>query len=206
VANPPYDEPLGLGWSMEAQQLSEDAARILQYEAKLTEVIDPLAGSYYVESLTDEIESAAWLELGKIDAMGGAVAAIESGYMQREIARSAHERQQKIEKSQELVVGVNCFTDESELDVAINRVVPHPYDETKREEAEEIQIKKLTGLKKSRDNRYIGKLLGELKLKAKNENENLIPTFIECAKAYVSLQEMCDTLREEFGEYEPAQI
>ena len=71
--NPPFDEPLGLGWSLEAIQLSEDAARILQNEARLTEVIDPLAGSYYVESLTDQIENAAWAEFEKIQAMGGAV-------------------------------------------------------------------------------------------------------------------------------------
>ena len=83
MAFPPYDEPLGLGWSLEASQLSEDAGRILQYEAKLTEVIDPLAGSYYVEHLTDQIEEEAWQELDKIESMGGAVAAIENGYMQR---------------------------------------------------------------------------------------------------------------------------
>jgi methylmalonyl-CoA mutase N-terminal domain/subunit len=206
MAFPPYDEPLGLGWSLEAQQLSEDAGRILQYEAKLNEVVDPLAGSYYIESLTDEIESAAWQELDKIEKMGGAVVAIESGYMQREIARSAHERQQRIEKGEDLVVGVNCFTDESELEVATSRVVPHPYDEKKREEAEELQIAKLTELKRSRDNRQIGQLLRELKEKARKEEENLIPHFVECAKAYVTEQEMCDVLREVFGEYEPVSV
>jgi methylmalonyl-CoA mutase N-terminal domain/subunit len=206
MAFPPYDEPLGLGWSLEAQQLSEDAGRILQYEAKLNEVVDPLAGSYYIESLTDEIESAAWQELDKIEKMGGAVVAIESGYLQREIARSAHERQQRIEKGEDLVVGVNCFTDESELEVATSRVVPHPYDEKKREEAEELQIAKLTELKRSRDNRQIGQLLRELKEKARKEEENLIPHFVECAKAYVTEQEMCDVLREVFGEYEPVSV
>jgi len=203
---PPYDEPLGLGWSLEARQLAEDASRILQFEAKLTEVIDPLAGSYYVESLTDEIENAAWKELEKIDAMGGVISAIENGYLQREIARSAHERQQKIEKGEILIVGVNCFTGESELEVTVNRMVPHPYDETKREEAEERQIKKLAEIKRSRDSRLVNQLLSELKEKAKNESENLIPHFIECAKAYVTLQEMCDVLREVFGEYEPVGI
>lgn len=207
MAFPPYDEPLGLGWSLEAQQLSEDAGRILQYEAKLTEVVDPLAGSYYVESLTDEIENAAWAELEKIEAMGGAVAAVENGYMQREVARSAHERQQRIERGEDLVVGVNCFTDESELEVTTTRVVPHPYDEEKREQAEEQQIRNLTALKRSRDNRLVGELLRDLKQAAGNEDENLMPRFIECAKAYVSLQEMCDVLREVFGEYEePAML
>ena len=85
--NPPYDEPLGLGWSAEATQLAEDATRILQHEARLVDVVDPLAGSYYMESLTDQMYNAAWQEFEKIQAMGGAVAAVESGYMQREVAR-----------------------------------------------------------------------------------------------------------------------
>lgn len=206
IVYPPYDEPLGLGWSLEAQQLSEDASRILLFEAKLSEVIDPLAGSYYIEHLTDEIENAAWEELKKIDDMGGAVAAAENGYMQREIAKSAHERQQRIERQEDLVVGVNCFTDEKELDISINRIVPHPYDENKREEAEEKQIASLTELKRSRDGRLVTRLLGDLREKAKNETENLIPHMIECAKAYVSIQEMCDVLRDVFGEYELSEI
>ncbi|RJQ28281.1 MAG: methylmalonyl-CoA mutase [Peptococcaceae bacterium] len=206
MAFPPYDEPLGLGWSLEACQLSEDASRILQYEAKLNEVIDPLAGSYYIESLTDEIEAAAWQELEKIDAMGGAVAAIESGYMQREIARSAHERQQKIERGEELVIGVNCFTDEAELDVTTSRLIAHPYDPVKREKAEEQQIRNLTEVKRTRDNRLVSQLLQELKAAAKKEEENLMPCLINCAKAYASEQEMCDVLREVFGEYEPVSL
>lgn len=201
-AFPPYDEPLGLGWSLEAQQLSEDAGRIIQYEAKLTEVLDPLAGSYYIEKLTDEIEEKATAELEKIEAMGGAVEAIESGYMQRVIARGAHERQQRVERGEDLIVGVNCFTDESELDVQTTRVVPHPYDETKREEAEARQIANLKELKRTRDNRLVAQLLNTLKEKAKDENENLFPYFIECSKAYATLQEQSDVLREVFGEYE----
>jgi len=201
MAFPPYDEPLGLGWSLEASQLAEDAGRIIQYEARLTDVVDPLAGSYYIEHLTDQIEEEAWKELEKIENMGGAVAAIENGYMQRGVSRSAHERQKRIESGEELVVGVNCFTDESELEVLTGRLIPHPYDEEKREQAEEQQIANLTGLKRSRDNRRVADLLRGLKIKAGKEEENLIPTLIECAKAYVSEQEMCDVLREVFGEY-----
>jgi len=203
---PPYDEPMGLGWSLEASQLSRDGSRILQYEAKLTEVYDPLAGSYYVESLTDELEEAVWKEIEKIDAMGGAVAAIENGYMQREIAKSANERQRRIESGEDLVVAVNCFVGESELEVETSRLVPHPYDPLRREQAEEKQIKALTELKKSRDNHAVTQLLSELKEKAKKEDENLIPHFIECVKAYVSVQEMCDVLREVFGEYQPVAL
>jgi methylmalonyl-CoA mutase, N-terminal domain len=202
-ASPPFDEPLGLGWSLEAIQLSEDAGRILQYEAKLTEVIDPLAGSYFVESLTDEIEEAAWKELKIIEAMGGVVAAIETGYMQREIARSAYEQQRRIEQGQDLIVGLNCFTGESEIDVTINRAVPHPYDDQKREEAEERQIANLKNVKRNRDGRTVTRLLMELKTAAQNEEENLFPHLIECAKSYVTEQEICDVLRDVFGEYNP---
>jgi len=206
VAYPPYDEPIRMGGSLEASQLSSDASRIIQYEAKLGEVRDPLAGSYYIESLTNEIEEAAWKEFEKIEAMGGAVAAIENGYMWREIARSAHDRQRRLETGEDLMVGVNCFVSENELELEIKRLVPDTYDPVRREQAEEKQIRDLTELKKQRDNRAVAQLLSELKEKAKKEDENLIPHFIECAKAYVSEQEMCDVLREVFGEYQPVSL
>ncbi len=202
--NPPYDEPLGLGWSLEAIQLSEDAARILQYEARLTDVVDPLAGSYYVESLTDQVENAAWAEFDKIQGLGGAVAAIESGYMQRELARSAYERQKRLEEGRDLVVGMNCFTGESELEVETTRLVPHPYDPERRDNAERTQIKNLQEVKRTRDNREVSRLLTELKQASGKEDVNLIPYFVECVKAYATLQEICDVLRETFGEYRAA--
>jgi methylmalonyl-CoA mutase N-terminal domain/subunit len=205
-AAPPFDEPLGLGWSLEAIQLSEDAGRILQYESQLTEVSDPLAGSYYVENLTDEIENAAWHELERIEKMGGAAAAIESGYIQREVAKSAYERQKRVERCEDLVVGVNCFTDESDIEVMVDRVVDHPYDQTRREASENRQIAALKELKQNRDNRTVTRLLKELEAAAKNEETNLYPLFIECAKAYVTEGEMCNVLRNVFGEYEPATI
>ena len=206
AAFPPYDEPLGLGWSLEATQLMEDVGRILTCEAKLLEFSDPFAGSYCMETLTDEIEGGAWKELEKVESMGGAVAAIENGYMQREIARSAHERQQRVEAGRDLIVGVNCFTGEQELEVTTSRLVPHPYDPAKRDRAEKEQIDILKEVKRSRDNRAVLQLLRELKEAAKKEDENLIPRFIECAKAYVTEQEMCDVLREIFGEYKAMTI
>ena len=205
-AAPPFDEPLGLGWSLEAIQLSEDAGRILQYESKLTEVSDPLAGSYYVENLTDEIETAAWSELEKIEKMGGAAAAIESGYIQREMAKSAYDRQKRIERCEDLVVGVNCFTDESDIEVMVDRVVDHPYDQSRREASENSQIEALKELKRSRENRTVSRLLKEVEAAAKKEETNLYPLFIECAREYVTEGEICDVLRGVFGEYEPATI
>jgi len=204
--NPPFDEPLGLGWSLEAIQLSEDAARILQHEARLVDVMDPLAGSYYVESLTDAIENAAWDEFEKIESMGGAVAAVENGYLQREVARSAYERQKRLEEGKDLIVGVNCYTGESELEVQTTRLVPHPYDPERRENAEKNQIQRLKEIKKTRDREKVANLLRELKQAAAREEENLFPHLIECVKAYATVQEICDTLREVFGEYQPAAL
>jgi len=204
--NPPFDEPMGLGWSLEAIQLSEDAARILQNEALLTDVMDPLAGSYYVESLTDEVESAAWAEFDKIQSMGGVVKAIESGYLQREIARSAYERQKRLEEGKDLIVGINCYTGEGELEVQTTRLVPHPYDPERRENAERRQVENLREVKRIRDNREVARLLKELNRTAAKEEINLIPPLIECVKAYATLQEICDVLREVFGEYRAAAL
>ena len=203
---PPYDEPLGLGWSREAQQLMIDAGRILVSEARLRDVEDPFAGSYCMEAMTDEVEEAAWEELNKVEEMGGAVTAIESGYMQKQISRSAYERQKAISNGDILIVGVNCFTGEHELEVSTTRLVPHPYDPDKRAKAEEEQIAALKEVKRSRDNNEVNRLLKELKSKAENEDENLMPHLIECAKAYVSIQEVSDVFRDVFGEYESPSI
>jgi methylmalonyl-CoA mutase N-terminal domain/subunit len=197
--NPPFDEPMGLGWSLEAIQLSEDAARILQNEARLTEVMDPLAGSYYVESLTDQIENAAWAEFDRIQSMGGVVKAIESGYLQREVAKSAYERQKRLEEGKDFIIGVNCYTGEGELEVQTTRLVPHPYDPDRRESAEKVQIERLKEVKKSRDSKKVAELLKKLKGEAAREGSEPFPTLIECVKAYATLQETCDTLREVFG-------
>ena len=198
---PPYDEPLGLGWSIEAQQLSEDAAKIIQYEAKLTEVTDPLAGSYYIEALTNQIEEEAWDIIKKIDNMGGPVGAIENGYMQRAVAQSAHEYQKKVETGEAIIVGVNAFTGEQELEVLPTRLVPYPYDPAKRAEAEEKQVKKLASIRKQRDNQQVKTLLARLREGASDEKVNLIPLIKEAVKAYATIGEICGTLREVFGEY-----
>jgi methylmalonyl-CoA mutase N-terminal domain/subunit len=203
---PPYDEPLGLGWSLEAQQLMKDAGRILICEAKLLDVEDPFAGSYCMEALTDEVEGEAWEELKKVEDMGGAVATIENGYMPRQIAKSAYERQKAVSAGEKLVVGVNCFKGEDELEVETTRLVPHPYDPGKRERAEEEQIAALKQVKKDRDDSEVVRLLKELDQQARQDDVNLVPHLIECAKAYVTIQEVCDVFRGVFGEYEPASI
>lgn len=205
-AFPPYDEPMGLGWSLEARQLSEDVGRILMCEAKIMEVIDPFAGSYCMEALTDEIEREAWDELGKVERMGGAVSAIEQGYMQREVARSAYEQEKRFQNGEMLRVGVNCFTGEHELEVETTRLVPHPYDPDRRDRAEALQIANLKEVKQKRDDKQVNRLLQELDQKARYDSEAMIPHLVECAKAYVTVQEVCDVLRGVFGEYEPPSI
>jgi methylmalonyl-CoA mutase N-terminal domain/subunit len=203
---PPYDEPLGLGWSLEAQQLMKDAGRILICEARMLDIEDPFAGSYCMEALTDEIEGEAWEELKKVEDMGGAVASIENGYMPRQIAKSAYDRQKAVSAGEKLVVGVNCFKGEDELEVETTRLVPHPYDPGKRERAEEEQIAALKEVKNNRDDSEVARLLKELDQQTRQDDTNLVPHLIECAKAYVTIQEICDVFRGVFGEYEAASI
>ena len=198
---PPYDEPLGLGWSLEARQLAEDATRIIMYETNMCDVIDPFAGSYFMESLTNETEEAALKEMKRIDEMGGAVRAIETGYMQQCVSRSAAERQKMLDNRESLLVGVNCFTEDYELDVTTSKIIEHPYSEENRYAAEQKQITNLKEIKRTRDNREVTRLLKELETAAKDESKNLMPTLINLAKAYATLQEQCDVLRDVFGEW-----
>lgn len=199
---PPYDEALGLGHSLEAQQLAHDAARILLYEARLCDTIDPLAGSYYVESLTDQIENEAWKLIETIDKMGGMVAAIETGYISNEIAQSAYHYQREVENSERVIVGVNKFTEENELAVTTNRVVPDPYDSGKRMRAEERQIRNVIEIRKLRDNEMVKGTLGKLIEAAQDESTNLIRPLVEAVKSYATVQEINDTLKIVFGSYE----
>jgi methylmalonyl-CoA mutase N-terminal domain/subunit len=175
-----YDEPLSLGHSLEAMQLAIDATRIAKYECHLEEVSDPLAGSYYVEWLTDKMEKEVKDTIDTIEGMGGAVAAIEKGYQQREIARNAYQIQ---------------------LEVMTSRLVPHPYDPIKREEAEERQLVNLAKVKRERDSKKVLATLKTLKKAAQDENANIMPALVAAVEAYATVGEISDTLRELFGEY-----
>jgi methylmalonyl-CoA mutase N-terminal domain/subunit len=204
--NVPYDEPLGLGHSLEAQQLSYDALRILLYEARLGEIRDPWAGSYFMESLTDEIEDAAQAEFDKIDEMGGAVAAIENGYMQRAVAGSAYERQKAIDEQEYLIVGVNCFNGPSEIEVMTEREVPDVYPAELIATAEERKKNDIAELKQERNSRNVFKNLNRLQAAAGIEEENLMSVIMDCVKSYATLQEICDVLRDVFGEAVPVTL
>jgi len=199
AAMPPYDEPLGLGHSLEAQQLGHDATRILIYEAKLGEVNDPWAGSYFMEKLTDDIEKAANAEFEKIEKMGGALGAIESGYMQESVSRNAYTKQRKIENQKEFVVGVNCFNGPHEIDVQSERSLEDVYPSELKDTAGARKIESLKKFKAERNNAEVKQYLAALKNNAKDEQVNLMPDIINCVRSYATLQEICDTLRDVFG-------
>ena len=201
TVEPPYDEPLSLGWSREAMQLSEDAARILQHEAKLTEVRDPLAGSYYIERLTDDIESAAWRVVSAVDEQGGAVSAIESGFEQELVAEAAIERGRDLLDGRRMVVGVNAFTGEEEIDVRVERRALHMYDPQQLATAEERQRRKLNELRRLRDARSATAALQGLEAAARVEDINVMQAILSCVEALCTIGEICDVLRGVFGEY-----
>jgi methylmalonyl-CoA mutase N-terminal domain/subunit len=185
------DEALCLP-SEEAVQIALRTQQLIAYESGVTDTVDPLAGSYYVEELTREIEKRAEAYIKKIDEMGGAPAAIEKGYVQREIQDSAYQYQREIEKGERVVVGVNRFQAEQEKPTNLLRVDP----------AVRIsQIEKLKKLKSERDEEGVKKGLAQLK-RAAGGTENLMPPILDAVKAYATLGEICDVLREIFGEYQ----
>nr|WP_234697887.1 methylmalonyl-CoA mutase family protein [Candidatus Kryptonium thompsoni] len=184
------DEALALP-TEESARLALRTQQIIAYESGVTDTIDPLAGSYFVEYLTDEIEKRVWEYIEKIEAMGGAIKAIEAGYIQNEIAKSAYEYQMQIERKEKIIVGVNEFKTEEKQKIEIFKL---------NESAIKNQIERLKKLRKERDN---GKVM--LALKRLRESallgENLIPPIIECVEAYATIGEISDTLREIWGEY-----
>lgn len=198
ACEPPYDEPLGLGHSIEARQLASDASRIIVEECKLCDVQDVLAGSYYVESLTNRYEKEIVDLIAKIDEMGGAVKAIESGWMKDQIIQSAREYQRKVESGEEVRVGVNKYTEPDEIEIRIPRT--SPYKAERREDAEERQIAKLRRIKAQRDNEKVRACLERIENAARDERTNLVPLFVDAVKAYATVGEICRVLRGVFGE------
>ncbi|MEM2934672.1 MAG: methylmalonyl-CoA mutase family protein [Methanocellales archaeon] len=185
-----YDEALCLP-TEHAVMVALRTQQIIAYETGVTNTVDPLAGSYYVEWLTDEIEKQAFEYIKKIDQMGGALAAIESGYVAREILESAYKYQKEIDSGERVIVGVNKYTIEEEIKIPILR--PDP-------EVERLQKARLTALKQRRDAKKVRESLEKLR-GAAMDHGNLMPVILEAVKAYATIGEMCDVLREVFGEY-----
>lgn len=187
------DEALALP-TQESVTIALRTQQIVAYESGLADVIDPLAGSYYVEAMTDKIEAEAWDYIKKIDDMGGAVAAIEKGYIQKEIQDSAYKWQMDVESGARTIVGVNKFQMENE---------EPPKDLLKVDEAVgERQKAKVNAMKEKRDNEAVKAALADLKKACQDENENLMPHILSAVKTYATLGEICNVMREVFGEYE----
>ena len=186
-----YDEAIALP-TEESATLALRTQQLLAYESGVTDTIDPLAGSYYIETLTDKIEKEAYDYIDKIDRMGGAVAAIEQGYMQQEMAAHAYEYQHEVELGKRTVIGVNKFNDSKKL--AEQDVLTADLSVGER------QIARLEKMKAARDNEAVNAALEKLREAAKG-TENLMPYLIDAVKTYATLGEICGVLREEFGEY-----
>ena len=190
-----FDEALALPSEL-AVRIALRTQQIIAHESGVTNTIDPVAGSYYVEALTNEIEEKAMEYIQEIDDMGGAVTAIEKGYMQREIVESAYKHQKEIESKKRIIVGVNEFQIEEDIPIKILRVDPA---------VEKLQKEKLEQIKQRRDNAKVRSVLNELRTAAE-KNQNLMPYIICAVKAYATLQEICDVLREVYGEYKAPSI
>lgn len=189
------DEALALP-TEDSVRIALRTQQIAAHESGIAETIDPLAGSYYVEHLTNKIEEEAFKYIEKIDELGGAPQAIDKGFIQKEIQNSAYKYQMEIESEDRIVVGVNKFQVEEEQKKDILRVDP---------EVEKLQREKLAQLKSERDNNQVDKNLSKLKEVAQTD-ANLMPYILEAVKSYATLGEICDVLREEFGEYEQSVI
>ena len=184
------DEVLALP-SEHAVAIALRTQQILAEETGVTNTIDPLAGSYFVEALTDKMEAQAMEYIEKIDEMGGILEAIERGYPQGEIANAAYDYQKQVDEGKKTIVGVNKYVSDAETPIEILKI-----DET----VEEEQIKRLKALKESRDNDAVQKALDGLRKAAEGE-ENMMPHIINVVKVYGTEQEICDVFREVFGTY-----
>jgi methylmalonyl-CoA mutase N-terminal domain/subunit len=183
------DEALSLP-TEDAVRIALRTQQILAYESGVGDVVDPLAGSYYIEYLTDAIEQRAWEYIQKIDELGGSVRAIEHGYMQAEIEQAAYAYQRALEEQRAIVVGVNRFTIEEEQHPKLLHVDP---------EVGRRQAAKLASLRQRRDNERVQQALAALEGGAAG-SENLMPLIIEALEAYATLGEISDAMRRVFGE------
>jgi methylmalonyl-CoA mutase N-terminal domain/subunit len=169
--------------------------QVIAHESGIADSIDPLAGSYLVEHLTDEIERRVQEYIDKIDQMGGALAAIQVGYIQGEIQEAAYQYQRKVETGEETVVGLNAFTQEETLELEQLKVDPA---------IEHEQRQRLAALRARRDPTHTAELLAHLEISAR-DSQNLMPVLIECVSNHLTLGEICAVLRRTWGEYQPAE-
>jgi len=185
-----YDEALSLP-TEEAAKIALRTQQVVAFESGAPDTVDPLAGSYFIEALTAEVEENAWKLVEKIDAIGGSVAAIESGFMQDEIARSAYDYQRKIEAGEKIIVGVNKFQSQQEATIPVFKV---------NDNIREQQVQKLQELKTSRDSKAVSLALESVRMNA-IDGINLMPSVVHAVEQLCTLGEIADVLRSVFGEY-----
>src|SRR5205085_10128037 len=186
-----YDEALALP-TEEAARIALRTQQIIGYESGVAQTVDPLAGSYTIESLTNEIEKHATGYLAKLDALGGMLKAIERGFVQQEIQEAAYQFQQAVDSGDAVIVGVNRFQIEEEKPVAIQRI---------DEELERKQVERLRALRARRDQKKWQESLSTIE-SAAGSRENLMPRIIEAVESYATVGEISDILRRVFGEYQ----
>ncbi len=184
------DEALALP-TEEAVRIALRTQQVIAYESGVTKTVDPLAGSYYVESLTDSIEKRAFEYIDRIEEMGGMVKAIEDGYVQQEIANSSYDYQKSVESGKQIIVGVNDFVTEEEPSKGLLRV---------NDDVEKHQVEKLNALKKRRDNAKVETALKKLEDVAKTD-ENVMDSIMDAVRVYASIGEISNVLRKVFSEY-----
>ena len=184
------DEALSLP-TEDSAKLALRTQQVLAYETGLADVVDPLAGSYYIESLTSSIESKSLELMKKIDDLGGAILAIENNFQQNEISNTAFEYQKAIESKDQIIVGLNKFEDTNNSTVPIQSIDQNAVDD---------QLKRLQKFKSNRDKENVITSLKELKLSL-NNNNNLLPIIIQCIKNNCTLGEICEIMRKVHGEY-----
>jgi methylmalonyl-CoA mutase N-terminal domain/subunit len=186
-----FDEALALP-SENAVRVALRTQQIVAHESGATQTIDPLAGAYYIEALTNKMEEKTFEYIRRIDEMGGAIVAIEKGFFQKEIADSAYKYQREIEEMKRTIVGVNDYKiEKEETPIELLRVDP---------KVEKEQLASLYELKQERNKKKVEEVLGKLRRSAE-KNENLMPVIIESVKAYATLGEICEELRQVYGEY-----
>jgi methylmalonyl-CoA mutase N-terminal domain/subunit len=189
------DEALGLP-TAEAATLALRTQQIIAHESGVGSVVDPLGGSYFVERLTKDMEEGALAYFEQIDKMGGMVEAIERGFPQREIAESSYRFQQAVERKEKMIVGVNDFVQHDEPPIAVLYI---------DESASDKQLAKLERLKRERDSAAVQRALDRLR-RAARSTENVMLPILDAVRAYATIGEMCDALREVWGEYEEVPI
>jgi methylmalonyl-CoA mutase N-terminal domain/subunit len=191
LSNASYDEVLGTP-TEDAAKISIRIQQILAHELGIANTVDPLGGSYFVESLTTQIENQIFQELQRVEEEGGAIAAIESGYYVSQISNGAMRRKREFDKGERPAVGVTKFRSESEIPTGAFRIDPT---------VEAKQVERLNAIRKERNGKAVREALEYFREVAKGDG-NLVPPALEAVRAYATIGEICDVLRDEFGEYQ----